>query len=85
MRLWSPGCATCSRSTLTPEGVPRPERTIDAHAPRPLPVDECGATAIEYGLIISLIFLVIVSSLTAFGNVATQIFNTAMNAISSVI
>lgn len=47
--------------------------------------DESDATAIEYGLIISLIFLVIVGSLTAFGNVATQIFNTAMNAISSVI
>lgn len=47
--------------------------------------DRSGATAIEYGLIISLIFLVIISSLTAFGNNATRIFNTALNAISSVI
>lgn len=43
--------------------------------------DESGATAIEYGLIISLIFLVIVSSVTAFGNKASAIFNTAMIAI----
>lgn len=43
--------------------------------------DESGATAIEYGLIISLIFLVIISSVTAFGNKASAIFNTAMIAI----
>jgi pilus assembly protein Flp/PilA len=43
--------------------------------------DESGATAIEYGLIVSLIFLVIVTSVTAFGHVATDIFNTAMYAI----
>ena len=43
--------------------------------------DESGATAIEYGLIISLIFLVIVSAVTAFGNQATAIFNTAMYAV----
>ena len=47
--------------------------------------DDSGATAIEYGLIISLIFLVIVTSLTAFGNRATAIFNTALNAISAVM
>ena len=41
-------------------------------------VDQSGATAIEYGLIISLIFLVIVSAVTAFGNKASLIFNTAM-------
>jgi pilus assembly protein Flp/PilA len=45
--------------------------------------DQSGATAIEYGLIISLIFLVIVSSVTAFGNKASAIFNTAMNAIAN--
>lgn len=43
--------------------------------------DESGATAIEYGLIISLIFLVVVSAMTAFGNKASEIFNTAMIAI----
>ena len=44
--------------------------------------DESGATAIEYGLIISLIFIVIVSAVTAFGNKASAIFNTAFIAIS---
>ncbi len=44
--------------------------------------DERGATSIEYGLIVSLIFLVIVTSLTAFGNSATRVFNTAFNAIN---
>ncbi len=44
--------------------------------------DESGATAIEYGLIISLIFVVIVSAVTAFGNKASAIFNTAFIAIS---
>ena len=44
--------------------------------------DESGATAIEYGLIISLIFIVIVSAVTAFGNKASSIFNTAFLAIS---
>ena len=44
--------------------------------------NESGATAIEYGLIISLIFLVIVSAVTAFGNKASAIFNTAFIAIS---
>lgn len=46
--------------------------------------DETGATALEYGLIISLIFLVILSSLTLFGTTATGIFNKALNAISAV-
>lgn len=44
--------------------------------------DESGATAIEYGLIISLIFLAIVTALTAFGNTSTGIFNRAMNALT---
>ena len=43
--------------------------------------DESGATAIEYGLIISLIFLVIVTSLTAFGNTSSGVFNKAMDAL----
>jgi pilus assembly protein Flp/PilA len=47
--------------------------------------DEGGATAIEYGLIVSLIFLVVVSSMTAFGNRASGVFNTAANAINSAI
>lgn len=43
--------------------------------------DESGATAIEYGLIISLIFLAIVTALTAFGNHSSGVFNKAMAAI----
>ena len=43
--------------------------------------DERGATAIEYGLIISLIFLVIITSVTAFGNNTTAL----INRVSSVI
>lgn len=43
--------------------------------------DESGATALEYGLIISLIFLVIIGAVSAFGQVATDIFNTAMEAV----
>jgi pilus assembly protein Flp/PilA len=43
--------------------------------------DEGGATAIEYGLIAALIFLVIVSALQAFGAVGSGIFNTAMNTL----
>jgi pilus assembly protein Flp/PilA len=47
--------------------------------------DERGATAIEYGLIIALIFLVILSALTAFGDTSTGIFNGAMNAIRTAM
>lgn len=47
--------------------------------------NESGATALEYGLIISLIFLVIVSAVTAFGKTATDIFNTAFHAISGTL
>lgn len=43
--------------------------------------DEAGATSIEYGLIASLIFLVIVTTLTAFGKQASGVFNTAMIAL----
>jgi len=43
--------------------------------------DRSGATAIEYGLIISLIFLVMVTALTAFGNTSSGVFNGAMTAI----
>lgn len=47
--------------------------------------DESGATAIEYGLIISLIFLAIVTALTAFGNHSSGVFNAAMNAIRAAM
>jgi pilus assembly protein Flp/PilA len=42
-----------------------------------------GATAIEYGLIASLIFLVILGAVTAFGNNATNMYNTIATTISS--
>jgi len=47
--------------------------------------DESGATAIEYGLIIALIFLTILSAVTAFGNATSDLFNTAMNAIRAAM
>ncbi|MBX9576576.1 MAG: Flp family type IVb pilin [Caulobacteraceae bacterium] len=47
--------------------------------------DRSGATSLEYGLIISLIFLVILTALTAFGDTSTGIFNGAMNAIRNAM
>jgi pilus assembly protein Flp/PilA len=42
---------------------------------RSFATNESGATAIEYGLICSLIFLVIVGSVTAFANGTTAMFD----------
>jgi pilus assembly protein Flp/PilA len=47
--------------------------------------DESGATSLEYGLIISLIFLVILSALTAFGGTGSGIFNSAMNTLKTAM
>jgi pilus assembly protein Flp/PilA len=47
--------------------------------------DDAGATSLEYGLIISLIFLVILSALTAFGGTSSGIFNTAMNTLRTAM
>jgi pilus assembly protein Flp/PilA len=47
--------------------------------------DEDGATSIEYGLIIDLIFLVILSALTAFGATGSGVFNGAMDAIRTAM
>jgi len=47
--------------------------------------DRSGATAVEYGLICALIFLVIVTSVTAFGNKTTNIINTVSAAITAAI
>ncbi|HLK26829.1 MAG TPA: Flp family type IVb pilin [Caulobacteraceae bacterium] len=44
-----------------------------------------GATAVEYGLIVSLIFLVILSAVTAFGNKSTDMYNTIATAISTAM
>jgi len=43
--------------------------------------DERGATAIEYGLIIALIFLVIVGGVTAFATKATTVINESSAAL----
>ncbi|PZO03463.1 MAG: Flp family type IVb pilin [Alphaproteobacteria bacterium] len=47
--------------------------------------DDGGATAIEYGLIASLVFLVALGAVTAFGSASTTMFNTALNAISAAV
>ena len=39
----------------------------------------------EYGLIVSLIFLVILGSVTAFGNKATGMYNTISQTISTAM
>ncbi len=47
--------------------------------------DESGATAIEYGMILALMFLVILGALQAFGGSGSGIFNTAMNTLRSAM
>jgi pilus assembly protein Flp/PilA len=47
--------------------------------------DESGATAIEYGLIASLVFLVIVGSVTAFGARTTDVMKSVSDAIAAAI
>lgn len=47
--------------------------------------DECGATAIEYGLILALMFLVILGALNAFGATGSGIFNGAMDILRNAM
>lgn len=47
--------------------------------------DESGATAIEYGIILALMFLVILGAVTAFGGSSSGIFNTAMNTLKAAM
>ena len=47
--------------------------------------DKSGATAIEYGLIASLIFLVIVTSVTVFGNKTSAKMQYVSDAIAAAI
>jgi len=47
--------------------------------------DERGATVIEYGLIVALIFLVIVTAVTLFSDRATAIFTHISTTIDGVI
>ena len=50
---------------------------------QPLRRDERGATAVEYGLIVSLIFLAIVGAMSSFGVGATGVINRVSVAIVS--
>ncbi len=45
--------------------------------------DQRGATAIEYGLICSLIFLVIVTAVTSFGNNTSNLINMIGNSVAA--
>ena len=47
--------------------------------------DERGATAIEYALIVAMIFLVIVSAVTLFASKATGTFDKVSTAVSGAI
>ena len=47
--------------------------------------DAAGATAIEYGLIISLIFLAIIGAVTSFGTAATGVISHVSTAITSSV
>ena len=50
-----------------------------------LAADQSGATAIEYGLIVSMIFLVIVGAVTNFAIHFTTVLNTASNSIGGAL
>ncbi|HXQ10867.1 MAG TPA: Flp family type IVb pilin [Caulobacteraceae bacterium] len=60
-------------------------RLATRHRLRDLAANQAGATAVEYGLIVSLIFLVILGSVTAFGNKATDMYNTISSTIGSAM
>ena len=47
--------------------------------------DDSGATALEYGLIIALVFLVALAGITAFAGAGTGVFNTAMAKLAAAI
>ncbi|HYD26538.1 Flp family type IVb pilin [Brevundimonas sp.] len=47
--------------------------------------DEGGATAIEYGLIIALVFLVALAGISAFAGAGTGTFNEAMGKLAAAI
>ena len=47
--------------------------------------DDRGATALEYGLIIALVFLVALAGITAFANAGTGTFIAAMSKLAAAI
>ena len=51
---------------------------------RRLIADESGATAVEYGLIISCIFIACLGAFSFFGSQTTNMYNTVANSIAGV-
>ena len=47
--------------------------------------DDSGATALEYGLIIALVFLVALAGITAVAGAGSGVFNTAMAKLAAAI
>jgi pilus assembly protein Flp/PilA len=47
--------------------------------------DDAGATAVEYGLIVTLIFLAIVGAVSAFGTSSTTMYNRISSTIASSV
>ena len=47
--------------------------------------DESGATSIEYGMILALMFLVILGALQAFGATGSGVFNGAMDRLRAAM
>lgn len=45
--------------------------------------DESGASAVEYGLLVALISVVIITAVTALGTNLTTVFNGAANALTA--
>ena len=47
--------------------------------------DDSGATAIQYGLICALVFLVIIGSMRLAGEKGAAVFNTALTALTEAV
>ena len=48
-------------------------------------VDESGATAVEYGLIVACIFLAIIGGLSLFANNASNMYTTISNTVGGAV
>ena len=56
-------------------------RLLTLHFKRPRMMDERGATAVEYGLMVALIAIVIVAAVVALGTNLSAIFDTAASSV----
>ena len=56
-------------------------RLLTLHFKRPRMMDERGATAVEYGLMVALIAIVIILAVAAVGSSINAIFNDAATSI----